>query len=365
MEKRYLKYLVFSMTIVIICIGSLNYIVDPLLYYQRSSRPFPILYSEEQRYQIPGLIKNSRDYNAAIIGTSMAGIFWASEVGTILNEKTVKLSVNGATLKEQSYILSRYLDTHPHAKTIIWVIDPMYFDIAPDIFTIRPYDYPFFLYDDSVLNLRYLLNYEVTIHSLQTIIHEQTGIKFFMKTENLDKIHTWPADTPSGCKQIIANYKEMSSRTYDVLDPILVPQALFRKEYAVVNLDTIVKLAKGREHTQFYFFLPPYSIVRYLFEEENNGLERILQARNFFADRTKRISNIKVIDLQAEEDIITGLDLYFDMIHHNKTINDRLIKNIPEGTFNSYESVLENTEKLRALVHKYDFAEIKKCGLQD
>ncbi len=88
-----------------------------------------------------------------------------------------------------------------------------------------------------------------------------------------------------------------------------------------------------------------------------------LEARNFVAEKTKDIGNIKIIDLQAIEDIITNLDLYIDMIHHVRTINDRIIKYIIDGNFDGYESILDNTEKLRSIVGRYDFEEIKKCEL--
>jgi hypothetical protein len=361
MENKYIKYLIFSLVIVITCIGVLNYIVDPLLYYQKVKRAFSPLYTEEQRFLIPGLIKNFPDHNAVIIGTSMAGIFRASEVSDLLKEKTIKLTINGATLLEQTYVLSRYLDAHPAAKTIIWIIDPMYIDIDPEIFTIRPYNYPFYLYDESKVNLQYLLNYSVTIHSIQTITSNLLGIKFYMKTNNLDEIHTWPLDTPVGCKQIMENYKKMSGQHVEVLDPILVPLTVFNKTNAAANLNKLLHLAESKKNVQFYLLLPPYSIVRYLFENEHNGLERILEARNFFADKTKEISNVKIIDLQAAEDIITNLDIYIDMIHHNRTITSRIIKNIVDENFDGYESILENSDKLRSLVGKYDFDELKKC----
>ncbi|MEW6599776.1 MAG: hypothetical protein AB1499_02285 [Nitrospirota bacterium] len=283
MEKNYIKYLLISLLIVVLLTGALNYLVDPLLYYQRDKRPFPVLYTEDQRFLIPGLIKNSRSMNTAIIGTSMAGIFRASDVSALLNEKTVKLTVNGATLLEQSYILSRYFDTHPDAKRIIWVIDPMYVDLDPELFTIRSYNYPFFLYDHNKLNLKYLINYAVTTHSIQTIINGFSGIKFYMKTTNLDDIHTWPLDTKTGCKQIMENYNKMSSQHFEVLDPILVPLTNFNELNASINLNRISELAERRKDIQIDLILPPYSIVRYLFENEKKGLNRILDARNALA----------------------------------------------------------------------------------
>jgi hypothetical protein len=357
MQKKYIKYLVLSLVILVTCVGVLNYIVDPLLYYQRDKRPLPVLYTEELRYLIPGLIKNSRESRAAIIGTSMAGNFLTSEVSALLNEKTIKLTLDGATLFEQLFALSQYLDYHPDAKIIIWGIDTVYIDDDPEAITRQEYVYPYFLYENNNLNLKYLLNYTVTVHSLQTIASDLLGMKFFMKTLNLDKIHTWPENTQTGCNEVIKHYEMISS---DHLNLII---KVFNKDNAIVNLNKIVALAKKNKDVRFYLFLPPYSIVRYLFEDEYNGLEKIIEARNLFADRTKGISNIEIIDLQAEENIISNLNYYKDVNHYNSTINKVILTNILEGKFNGYESIIENSEKLMLLVRKYNFEKIKKCEL--
>ena len=358
MEKKYIKYLILSLIIVVICIGALNYIVDPLMYYQRYQRVFPVLYTEDPRYLIPGLIKNSKGHNAVIIGSSMVENFLPSQVHELFNEKTIKLSINGATLLEQSYVLSHYLDAHPNSKIIIWGMDTVSIDKDSENITTQEYSYPFFLYDDSTINLQYLLNYEVTVHSFQTIANNLLGIGFLMKTRDLDQINTWPGNTQTGCKKVFEHYRDTSRRYSDVL------VQNFNNKNAIANLKRIVDLAERRRDVQFYFFLTPYSIVRYIYEVEHNGLERLLQARNFFAYKTKEISNIKIIDLQASEDIISNLDYYKDMNHYNRTIKNTILKNIVDGNFDGYESILENTEKLRALIGKYDFEKLKKCEFQ-
>lgn len=362
MEKKYITYLIVSLIIIIIFIGTMNYIVDPLLYYQRADRFFRVLYSQEQRDQIPGIIKNSEGHNAAIIGTSIAGNYIASEAGRVLNENTLKLTVNGATFSEQSYILSKYLDAHPDAKVILWAVDPFYIDVDPKLFTIREYNYPFFLYEDSAINLQYLLGYNVTIHSLQTMANNLFGIKFLMKTGDIDELHTWPQDTPLGCKPVTANYDELAGKEFKVVDPSITPLPDFNRANAAANLEKITSLAKNNNNIKFYLYLPPYSIVRLLFEQEGRGLERILEARDFFAERTEGISNITILDFQASEDIISNLDNYMDMLHHNRKINRLILSNIAGGNFDDYGSVLENTVKLRAMITRYDLDKIRECA---
>lgn len=356
LSKKYIKYLLLSQLIVIICITVLNYTVDPLLYYRREQRVLPILYTEEQRHLIPGLIKNSPDNNAVIIGSSMVENFMASQVSELLNEKAVKLAINGATLFEQTYVLSKYLDAHPSAKTIIWGLDIVYLDKNPEIFTEQEYSYPYFLYDDYNINLKYLLNYEVTVHSVQTIANGLLGLRFPLKTRNLDQISIWPRNTQTGCKKVIEHYISTSRRYSDTPH-----QNSTSRKNEETNLKRILDLTKRKRNARFYFFFPPYSIVRYLYEAEHNGLERLFEARNLFAELTKGEDNIKIIDLQASEDIIGNLDYYKDMNHYNRLITNTILNKITANNFEGYESILKNTDKLRLLLKIFDFEKIKGC----
>jgi hypothetical protein len=353
MEKIYIKYLFISQVLVIIFIMALNFIVDPLLYYKRNKRPHHILYTEDNRYLIPGLIKNSPDYNAVIVGSSMAGNFIASEVGRTLGEKTLKLSIDGATLFEQHYVISKYFETHQNAKIVIWGIDLGYVSGPAKITTRENYNYPYFLYDNTMVNPKYLLNYDITVHSFQTITNNLIGINFFMKKRDINKVHTW--DTPTGCQQVIDHYKLISTEHLDEI------YKNFDKNNAEINLNKIVELAIKKKDVQFYIFLPPYSIVRYYISYEHNALEFLLKARNFIAGKVNGISNIKIIDLQASNDIISNLNYYKDMGHYNRIINDIIMKKIIDGSFTEYEAILSNTKKLKSLISALDFEKVRKC----
>ncbi len=353
MEKKYIHYLIISLLLVILCTGTLNYTVDPVLYYHRNKRAFHVLYTEELRYLIPGLIKNYTDYNAVIVGSSMSGNFIASEVSRTLNEKTLKLALDGATLFEQHYVLSKYLDYHPNAQIVIWGIDLAYVSDPPIITINKDYSYPFFLYDDNIINFKYLIDYDVTVHSFQTIANNLLGLNFFMKTRDIDRIQTW--DTPTGCKGVINNYKSIST---DHLDEV---ERDFDNKNAEVNLNKIVELIKRKKDVQFYIFLPPYSVMRYYIYYEHNTLDLLLKARNFIAEKMNGIRNVKIIDLQASPDIITNLDYYRDTGHYNRIINNIILKKIVDGDFTSYESILENTVKLKSLIIAFDSKKAIKC----
>jgi len=206
-----------------------------------------------------------------------------------------------------------------------------------------------------MLNVKYLLDYDVTIHSFQTIANYFFGVNFYLKKKDLDVIQTW--NTPTGCKQVMDHYKLVSS---EFLDDFIKKD--FDQRNAEKNLNRLVELVKSKGDVQFYIFLPPYSIVRYYISYQHNALERLLLARDFIAEKTKGVSNIKIIDLQASDEIITNLDYYKDMGHYNRIINNIILKNIIDGNFTGYDSILKNTETLISLVDTFDFEKVRKCG---
>ncbi len=356
MGKKYFKYLIIAQLIVLIFFGTLNYIVDPLRYYSRKNRLFSPLYTLDQRYLIPGVIKNSPNYNAVIIGTSMTAPFIASKVSAILNTNTIKLIVNGATLFEQHFILSKYLQSHPNAKIVIWGVDPPYLSYDAVMTTQKDYIYPLFLYDTTQINYKYLFNYYVTKHSLQTIAANFFNIRFDKTTFDLDKIYTWDAGgSIAECKKIIASHQALLSKGN---------YYIFKEDFnignAEINLNNIIELAMDRQDVQFFIFFPPYSILRYNLYK-HLSLENLLMPRDFIAKKTKGIPNIHIIDLQASPDIISNLRNYADGSHFQTAVTYIILKYIVDGNFTDYNSILKNTEKLELMVKEFDFETAKMC----
>jgi hypothetical protein len=50
------------------------------------------------------------------------------------------------------------------------------------------------------------------------------------------------------------------------------------------------------------------------------------------------------------------------MGHYNRTINNIILKKIVDGNFTEYESILENTVKLKSLIIAFDPKKAMKCA---
>lgn len=94
--------------------------VDPLQYYRLASH-YPPAWSENARYQVPGMARNL-DYEVAVIGNSHAQNFLPEDVGRALGRPAMNLSIQGSTIREQALVLDLAARRDP-LQRVLWVID--------------------------------------------------------------------------------------------------------------------------------------------------------------------------------------------------------------------------------------------------
>lgn len=101
-------------------IAGFNAWIDPLQYYRLASH-YPPAWSENARYQVPGMARNL-DYEIAVIGNSHAQNFLPEDVSRLLGSPAMNLSIQGSTIREQALVLG--LATRREAlHRVLWVID--------------------------------------------------------------------------------------------------------------------------------------------------------------------------------------------------------------------------------------------------
>jgi len=86
----------------------INFIIDPLQFYH--SAFYKPVFSKQQRYQNPGLVKNYK-YDTIIIGSSMSENNVPSYLNAKMEVNALKLSIMGSSAKEQYIIAILAQDT--------------------------------------------------------------------------------------------------------------------------------------------------------------------------------------------------------------------------------------------------------------
>lgn len=332
--KIFQKWIVFLLTYTVLFLGviiMLNYYIDPLQFYR--SAFYEPQFSSQQRYQAPGLAKNY-EYDRAIIGSSMTENFIPSYIDQQLGGRTIKLSIEGSSLKEQ-YLIAKLALECGNAKSVLWGID--YFSLRGDPDRVRDEqgEFPFFLYDQQPLNdLKYLLNLDTTLDSLY-ILGSYIGFGK-LSLYNLDMLYNWSDKYDYG-KDVVMNvwekYRNGASIPVDPMEYKHIQQSID---------ENVVKLVQQYPEVEFVFYYPPYTILQHRYYYERNPLlfQYGLDAKQYIFEQIGNLEHVKIYDFQHLQHITYNLYYYKDLAHHDQTINHFIIDSIAKGEYLVTESTL-------------------------
>lgn len=329
----YKKWAITVVTLNIFLVAGIiwvNYLIDPLQFYRKAF--YPPVFSEEQRYQLPGLAKNY-DYDSIIIGSSMTENFIPSYIKQRLGLNVLKLSISGASAKEQ-YMIAKLAIQTGKVKNIIWGVDYFALRGTPDRVRDEQGQFPFYLYDDNSVNdLKYLINYDTAITSLKIL----SGLVFNKKkdTTDLDLLYTWNDKYQFGPDFIAKEWVKLNTS-----------EVIVSQEYELGNIEqnlqkNVFELVRENTNIKFYIYYPPYSIFQhYYFYKKNHSLfENELYVKEYIYDEIGSLNNVEIFDFQHEEKITFNLNLYKDLAHHSQEINEFIIDSISN---NDYRVTQEN-----------------------
>ena len=97
-----IKYFIAGFCFWSLALVSVNYIVDPLQYYRLDNSP---RFVKNQRYQIPGLIRNY-NFDTIFVGTSHSENFLASQLDKFGQTQSINLSISGSSAWEQMQVVN-------------------------------------------------------------------------------------------------------------------------------------------------------------------------------------------------------------------------------------------------------------------
>lgn len=287
----------------------LTAVIDPLQFYRQAAwyKPF---FSGDARYQNPGLAKNY-DYDTIIIGTSMTQNFLPSEVGQALGGTAMKLAIEGSTADEHYYTAKLALETGK-VKKVLWGLD--YFSLKAN--TQQASDqFPSYMYDDVLWNdYKYLFNYSVYDQLFKSIYEKMLG----NKDKTLEYLNNWNHKATFGAEQVMKSYNQANQR--DVYFGINEESLdVVQKSFT----DHILSLVQAYPDVEFYFYYPPYSILRQTVWHDSNAtrFDNQIAMRKWMFEQFSDYANVKLYDFQTESEWTYDLELYKDLSHHKQEVN--------------------------------------------
>jgi hypothetical protein len=305
-------------------VGLVNWRVDPLQFYRRAA--YAPVFSDNQRYQNPGLAKNY-DYETVVIGTSHAENLLPADISSRLGERAMKLAISGSTAREQALVLKKALATG-RVRHVIWALDRVAFAKPIAAVSNREGPFPHHLYREGP---RTAALYLLSTDTLRLSFDARAGFGH----RDLETLNAWHADYDYGQAVVMADW-ERRGRVLDRMNRNRSRPHPSREQARQRSLRAnLLGLIRTHSGVRFDLFFPPYSILTYLADFRTG--ERVFDERQrfkaFVVEITAARPNVRVFDFQGASEITHDTRNYKDLDHYTLHINRWILDALASGRY--------------------------------
>ena len=326
--KRYLKNFICAVLIFfVICMATVA-VIDPFFHYHRPLFGLKAVLTDKE-YQCIGTIKNF-DYDSLIVGSSVCENYndhWFDEKFSVKAIKAVRSY--GATA-DLCYFVDEAFKKHD-LKYVFYNIDPGSLAAEPKI-TFEETGCPMYLYDNNPVNdIEYLLNKDVIIEKIPYMVTKSyIGDYDEGNSYNWGQWKEFNADMVTGLYIRASKIADMKPEdTYDA--------------QCEQNILLLEKLVKDHPDTDYIFFVPPYSFVWWDNIYRDGDLDAYIYNMKKCADRLLRYDNARFFYFLTDENVVTDLNNYMDVLHFSPRINRYITDELAKG---GHEIFKEDTGRL-------------------
>ncbi len=323
---RELRNFVFFLMLCSSGLVLVNFFVDPLQYYRKSEAP---RFVKNQRYQIPGLIRNY-SFDAIIVGTSHSENFLASELDKLMPTKSLNLSISGSSAIEQAQVIE-FAASQKTLKTVLWEMNYKSFaGNNPNL--LKGGKFPLYLYKpDYTTPFYYLYSLDTLLFSLKNVLGKGAS--------KIDGLNSW-AKKESGKfdgEHVVEHYCQRL-RSSKVASPV----ADYRKNLS----KKLAPVIRANTDADFYLFVPPLSIANYAL---NNQIVKFTAFREVLYGVADRFSNAHIIDFSTDISMLSNLNNYKDVEHYSIEISSKMLETMASRSFqiDSGPSAIEHNTVLK------------------
>ncbi len=315
------------------------FVLDPFFHYHAPWTDLPPV-SANERYQVGGIAEHF-DYDSLVVGTSVTANFRASWFDELLGGKTAKLTFPGGTFGEFCKVLDMAFATHD-VKRIYWGLDTNLLtkDSTEDL-----YVFPDYLYDDDPWNdVQYLLNKDVLCKQVVSMLYALT----WDPVPTVDDLFAWENRFAWG--------EENVRRVYGRPDPVgvMMTENIFDQEMQA-NLDVLIPYVEAHPDTEFYFFIPPYSILFWDQTIQNGTTEAILHVQQQVMEALGQYDNVRLYYFMNEAEVVCDLENYTDPIHYSPEVNRHMVEVMAGFDGLEEDTIPQAIDAMRQLAYSYPY----------
>lgn len=337
-KKMSIITLCFTLCILVIVAG-VTVVFDPYFHYHK---PFDFQsYSlRNQRYQNDGIAKHF-EYNAVITGTSMTENFKTTEFDKLFSVKSIKIPYFGASLKEISDSVETSISNNVNVRKVLRSLD--YYKLFEDKDYMSYTDYPEYLYDNNPFNdTDYLFNKDTLFgDTYQTVM---MSLKHVVPT-TFDDYSNWNDSSVFGKDIVLKSYSR--KKITNIVNKLSEKE---RKTIEGTVAQNLIATAEKYPDIDFYYFIPPYSIVYWDSLYTKGDIESHLEAQKLAINMLLKYDNIHIYSFLNDYDTVSNLDNYKDTVHYKEEINSKILNHISKG---EYEITKTNSTEYFNEVYNY------------
>ncbi|MES2633882.1 MAG: hypothetical protein V4669_12985 [Pseudomonadota bacterium] len=307
---RYIASTLLTAAFLTGAVAAFNAWVDPFMQYSRPGDK-PRFVTGFARHINAGLARHL-DYNAVVMGSSYAMNFRNSDFNRAFGGSTVNLTMPGMYVSEGAKVVTHAARSR-HLERVFFGLDFFAF-----VDSQRRYEFPDYLYDSTWLNdWPYLLSFDT--------LKRSGYARLDMGPRNYNVDPDWPwswarAETRPSRALALADYRRLKM-LHAALPPSFPPAEM--QQVAVQHLGGMLA---ANPQTRFQLFLPPYSVLTWTLDAQQQNLEKKLAFRSFLAQFVARYPNARLHDFQAHTPLVCDLDKYTDIGHYGPDENRELVK---------------------------------------
>ncbi len=320
------------------------YLFDPFYHYHAPWFGLKSVLSEKE-YQVPGSLRHFT-YDSVLVGSSVVennDNAWYDEA---FGGTTVKAVRSYGGIADLVWYLNLAFDAQ-EIRQVFFNLDPASLTQEAET-TFEASGCPMYLYDDNPFNdIRYLLNKTVLLEKIPYEIAQSLSSDY---NEGLS--YNWAEGKDFSENGVLTHYLRRK-------EPEKVLAAEAKREQLEANLALLTEMVEAHPDTQFYFFLPPYSMI-WWDDAVRNGLEEVyLYDEERAAGTLLAYDNVHFYDFQNVTETVIDLNRYMDTVHFDPQTNYEICQAMAGG---EYEVTAENLQgtfaRTREIIAAYEAEQI-------
>lgn len=336
-EKFLKKFFMGSSILLFLCVLAVI-VFDPFFQYHKPLKGLKAVLTDKE-YQCVGSLKTF-DYDSVIAGSSVSENYNNGWFDQGFGCKSIKAIRSYGATADLCYLLDIAFE-HQELKYVFYNLDPSAL-VADAETTYELTGCPMYLYDDNYINdVEYWLNKGVLMEKIPYLIANS-----LIGDYDENNSYNWAQWKEFNSDMILGLYIRKPS--ISEMKPENYYEDILRQ-----NLDLLTSRISAHPETEFYVFVPPYSMLWWDNIYREGDTEAYLYNMEQAMKTLLSYKNVKMFYFQNDREIITNLENYMDILHFSPEINHYICESLIEGKHRiSPENYVQNIREMRDLAYE-------------